>query len=422
MPAPAIDRQPISVLMVGIGGYGHDYLQVLLDECSPSQVDLRAVVDPCPEKALLYETLKRMGIKIYPSLKDFYERGGSADLVVISSPLHFHIPDSLKALSQGSHVLCDKPLGTTVQDIDHLMRWRDQSDRQVMVGYQWSYSSAIQALKKDVGGGLWGKPVRFKTLCFWPRDFAYYQRNNWAGKIRDKNGRWILDSPAGNAMAHFLHNLFYILGEKLETSAFPAQVTAELYRVYPIENYDSIACRVLTSSDCELLFYASHAVPQDLGPMFSLEFTQAEVTYGEDVRDIIARDRQGPKKTYGSPDAGHPFKKLFESLKIVAGEKTVICGPEAARPQTLCMNGIQDSVEEITTLPKKLRQEETASGRIWVNDLARVFYQCYQKGILPSEAGVTWARRGRSLDLTGYRFFPGGIIPKNKGNKKNEIT
>ena len=131
MPAHALDRKPISILLVGIGGYGHAYLQVLLDECSPSQVDLRSVVDPCPEKAPLHEALKGRGIKIYPSLKDFYKMGGSADLVVISSPLHFHIPNSLVALSQGSHVLCDKPLGTTVQDIDHLMRRRDQSDRKV---------------------------------------------------------------------------------------------------------------------------------------------------------------------------------------------------------------------------------------------------------------------------------------------------
>ena len=83
---------------------------------------------------------------------------------------------------------------------------------------------------------------------------------------------------------------------------------------------------------------------------------------------------------------------------------------------------IQDSVAEIVTIPKNFQQEDTAAGRIWVNDLAKVFYKCYQKGVLPSEAGVPWARCGRLIDLTQYRYFPGGIIPKNKGNQKNEIT
>jgi len=43
-----------------------------------------------------------------------------------------------------------------------------------------------------------------KTLCFWQRDENYYRRSGWAGKIKDKKGNWILDSPANNAMAHFL--------------------------------------------------------------------------------------------------------------------------------------------------------------------------------------------------------------------------
>jgi len=44
-----------------------------------------------------------------------------------------------------------------------------------MIGYQWSYSEGIQSLKKDILSGLFGKPIRMKSLCLWPRDFAYLQ-------------------------------------------------------------------------------------------------------------------------------------------------------------------------------------------------------------------------------------------------------
>lgn len=216
-------------------------------------------------------------------------------------------------------------------------------------------------------------------------------------------------------MAHFLHNLFYVLGERIDRSAQPAEVTAELYRACSIENFDSVACRVFTEKGTELLFYASHAVPEDRGPMFSFEFEQATVTYGEFSDDIIARDYGGQEKHYGSPEADHPFLKLFEAVSAVRKSKLILCGPEAARSQTLCVNGIQESVPEIMTFPESMAQQEGKKGKRWVKGLAEAFYDCYQKGILPSEADFSWARRGRQVDLGNYQFFPGGSPPKSQG-------
>ena len=38
----------------------------------------------------------------------------------------------------------------------------------VAIGYQWSFSDAIQKLKADVIAGIFGKPRRLKTLVLWP--------------------------------------------------------------------------------------------------------------------------------------------------------------------------------------------------------------------------------------------------------------
>ena len=128
-----------------------------------------------------------------------------------------------------------------------------------MIGYQWSFSKAIQSLKNDIIKGLFGKPIRLKTLALWPRDDEYYGRNNWAGRIKENQGKWVLDSPMNNAVAHYLHNMFYVLGFEVDSSAVPKQVIAECYRANPIENYDTAVCRILTTDDVEILFYASHA-------------------------------------------------------------------------------------------------------------------------------------------------------------------
>ncbi len=396
------------MVLVGTSGMGFFYLKTLLEEFSPEALELKAAVDPFPERSDLFSELKSRGIPVYDSLSDFYQRGQRAELVVISSPIHYHVPQSCEALRFGSHVLCEKPLGATVQEADRLIQSRDEAGCWVMIGYQWSYSEAIQVLKRDIRQGNFGKPIRLKTLCLWPRDKTYYQRSSWAGRKKDEAGNWILDSPANNAMAHFLHNLFYVLGERVDSSASPAEVSAELYRAYPIENFDSAACRAMTEEGTELLFYASHAVFQEKGPMFSFEFEKATVTYGETSDDIVAVGLDGKEKHYGSPDAEHPLRKLFEAVASARESKLIVCGPEASRPQTLCINGIQESVPEIGSFPDSMIQRE--GERCGVEGLAEALYDCYQKGALPSEAKLDWARCGKRIDLHNYRFFPGGTF------------
>ncbi len=397
--------KPVKVVMVGIAGYGFYYLKTLLEKCSPEEVEIVGGVEPYPDKAEISDELKTRGIPVFSSLEEFYDKGREAELVVVASPLHFHVPQSILALQHGSHVLCDKPVGVTVQEVDRLIAQKDTANKEVLVGFQWSYSQAIQALKSDIRKGIWGKPRRLKTLCFWPRDLAYYQRNSWAGKIRDSKGHWILDSPAHNAMAHFLHNLLYLLGDRPETSAVPAKIKAEAYRAFPIDNYDTTACRIWTGEGTELLFYASHAVSRDWGPMFLLDFEEATISFGETGQEIIARDLRGGEKRYGSPEDDDQFKKLFDAIQVVQGRREVVCGPEASRSQVVCVNGIQDSVGTITDLPPVLVQR-SAEGRIVAQAVEQSLTICYQRGVLPSESNQSWAQAGENIDLSDYVHFP----------------
>jgi len=403
-------KKPVSVCLVGIGGMGQSYLKALLNEFSPREVRISAVIEPSPKNLIDEFDLEKRGIPVLSNLQTFYRSVEPADLVVICSPIHHHVPQACEALKNGSCVLCEKPIGATIQEAQHLIRTKDSFHRRVMIGYQWSYSRAIQSLKRHVLSGRFGKPIRLKTLCLWPRLKAYYQRNDWAGKIKVKD-RWVLDSPANNAMAHFLHNLFYILGERADRSAMPREVIAELYRVYPIENYDTSACRIYTKEGFELLYYASHAVSANKGPMFSFEFEDATVTYGESIDEAVAKDRKGNERFYGDPESEHPLRKLFEAVAAVQESKPILCGPEAALAQTICMNGMQESAPEIKTFPESLIHRDNDEKRWFAKGLDQSLYECYVKGILPSEAKLSWACAGEHVRLENYRYFPGGAPP-----------
>lgn len=396
--------RPVRIVMVGISGYGSHYLRTLLDNCSSEEAELVGAVDPFPEHAVITPELEAGGVPLFRSLEEFY-KGSRAELAVISSPPHFHVSQSLEALEHGNSVLCDKPVGVTVQEVDRLIEQKNKAGKEVLVGFQWSYSRAIQSLKADILQGRWGKPRRLKTLCFWPRDLDYYRRNDWAGRVRNPQGAWILDSPAHNAMAHFLHNLLYLLGSRTDTSAIPVKIKAEAYRTFPIENYDTAACRIWTEDGAELLFYASHASSRDWGPMFFLDFEEASICFGETGREIVAKDLRGVEVSYGSPDDDDQFQKLFDAIAVVQGKGDVVCGPEASRSQVLCVNGIQESVGEITELPPVL-VERSAEGKVVSKAVEQALTICYQRGVLPSEANQSWARGGETIDLSRYSHFP----------------
>jgi predicted dehydrogenase len=385
---------------------GAVYLQALLENREKGTFRLVGVVDPFPERCPHLDFLQSSKIPIYRTLEDFYSRLTS-DLAIISSPIHFHCDQTCLALGRGSDVLCEKPPAATVQEVRRMLDARVAARRRVAVGYQWSFSAAIQSLKNDIIAGEFGRARRLRCLYLWPRDEAYYRRNDWAGKRQDAQGRWILDSPANNAMAHDLHNMFYILGRTKGASEKPVRVEAELYRANDIENFDTAALRCVTERGVEILFYVSHAAALDLGPVFFYEFERGTVTVRGRDTDIRADFWDGGSRNYGCPDSER-LKKLWDMIDTAGTNAPPACGLEASLSHTLCLNGAQDSTPIIQEFPPSLLKVQGEPGKrmISVEGLTEVLFECYELSRLPSELGVPWSQQGKIIDLSNYENFP----------------
>jgi predicted dehydrogenase len=400
-------KRPVRLVVVGMGGMGSVYLASLLEEMDKGSFELAGTVDPDPRRCPQKETLRELGIPHFSTLEEFYSRS-RADLAVIASPIHFHSEQTRLALSRGSHVLCEKPAAATVQEVRRMQAAEEAARKWVAVGFQWSFSPAIQSLKSDIRKGLLGRPLRLKCLYLWPRNEAYYSRNNWAGRLRDEEGRWILDSPVHNAMAHDLHNMLYILGGERESAARPVRIEAELYRAHDIENFDTAAIRCFTDAGAEVLFFVSHVAGFDTGPVFSYKFERGKVKGAGREADIIAflgTDR----KNYGPPGS-EPLRKMWEAIDSVASRKLPACGLKASFGQVLAVNGAQDSQPDIRVFPPRIvsTRGEPGDRELIVEGLADVLRACFEKNRLPSELGIAWSRKGRAVDLSEYDCFPGG--------------
>jgi predicted dehydrogenase len=367
----------MNTILVGIGGYGHYYLDYLLGE-ENTQFELVGAVDPLPERSGKVEALSEHGVPVFASL-DACLAGAASELVIVASPIQFHAEHMCTALAHGCHVLCEKPLCGSRGDIARMRSAEQESGRHVAIGYQWSFSDAIQALKADLLEGVLGAPRRFRTMTLWPRSHAYYARNSWAGKVQDAEGRWVLDSPVNNATAHYLHNMLYLLGPDVERSATPAQVNARLYRANEIENFDTAVMRVETTDGVEVLFYSTHASRTQRGPEFILECEHATVTLTWH-EDIIATFAAGAAKSYGNPDHGR-YRKLMCTAEAIAAGRPSICGIAAAANHTECVVRLHDDCEIEPFDARRIHVDERDGTQwTWVEGLDEEMVAAYEEG------------------------------------------
>lgn len=382
-----------TILLVGIGGYGNLYVNHILDHGEEQGAVIAGVVDPYPEGCRRYEEIVQAGIPIYPAMEEFY-KFNKADLAIISTPIHFHSKHVCTALSNGSHVLCEKPISATPGEAQKMIEMQKATDLMVGVGYQWSFSKTMRQLKNDIQQGLFGKPILLKTIVLWPRDKKYFARG-WAGKMTDGKGNIIRDSVANNATAHYLHNMFFVLGKKEGESAVPDKVEAELYRANNIENFDTAAVRIITKCGTELLYYCTHAVNQTKGPTFEYEFENATVYYGiqEDKKEVYAHFKDGKVKKYGDP-LEDEMGKLWTMIDAIHGNSNIPCTLETALSHTLCIDAMHKSVPEIPDFPESVRRYDEEMEVVWIDGLFEILNYCYKNGTLPSKNGVEWASKG----------------------------
>jgi predicted dehydrogenase len=79
------------------------------------------------------------------------------DAVSIAVPSALHAEAALSALAAGVHVLIEKPIASTINEAEEIIRQSRFSNRQVMVGHIVRFNPAMQALKQKLDQGDLGR-------------------------------------------------------------------------------------------------------------------------------------------------------------------------------------------------------------------------------------------------------------------------
>lgn len=393
--------------LVGLGGYGgyvgRYLIERLADESKPLR--LAAVYDPAPQQyPELVTAMTGWGVKVCGT---YAELLASVHSLWLPVPIDLHRSYTEQALAAGKPVLCEKPAAGCVQDIDGMIRARDAAGLPVAIGFQDIYAESTQSLKQQIVDGAFGRIAAATLHAQWPRNSAYYERP-WAGKLQ-RNGVWILDSPANNALAHFIHLALFLLGPTKGENARPVTVEAELYRVNPIENYDTCCLRVTIETGQQILICLTHASAEAQEPILQLDGATGDrvvYDYGRKVAFVKWGGMEVPMtltpNTYEETLSG--FEALLENRP----------GPHAslemARTHGVVISGASQAAAVHTVEPPHRMETAKEDGTVLrhIPRIGELFKQAVsRRKMLHELALVPWTRPAGRIDVRKYAEFLG---------------
>jgi len=392
------------VVLVGIGGYGVFVTKDLLKDYGHNGVTVAGIVDPFAGVSPCIDRITELNIPVFNNLDDFYDKS-SAQLAVLSTPIQFHAAQSIIAMEHGSDVLCEKPIAATLVQAYAMQKVQRQTGTNLSIGYQWSYCQPIAQLKQDILNNKYGKPVHLKTIISWPRNAQYFARS-WAGKIKNQDG-YVLDSIAMNAAAHYLHNMFFVLGDKPETSAQPQRMKVSVCRANKIENYDTAALDVILKDGVHLQYLATHAAQRNINPSIHYQFEKGYVILdtlsGND--HLIGHFDDGTTVDYGDPQTDITYK-VWYAIDICRGKKKPVCTIESALPHLRCINAISQFTP-IRLFDERLIGFDGKEQLTYVKGLDDLLLHCYSGNKMPWELEQSAVFAPTEIDMTDYHEFEG---------------
>ncbi|MDV3429577.1 MAG: Gfo/Idh/MocA family oxidoreductase [Bacillota bacterium] len=129
------------------------------------------------------------------------------DIVCICTPSGLHAEYGIKCAQAKKHVICEKPIETTIEKAESLIKACEQEGVKLSVISQHRFDKCIVELKRAIDAGELGKLCFGESFTKWYRSREYYESSKW-------RGTWKLDGGGAliNQSIHYIDLLQYLLG------------------------------------------------------------------------------------------------------------------------------------------------------------------------------------------------------------------
>lgn len=348
--SPIVSR-PIRVALVGCGRISRNHFDAIREN---KELELVGVCDVLSERA--EKAGRDEGV---PAFVDF-ERMLAAcesDAVVICTPSGLHPRHGIMAARAGRHVISEKPMATRLADADDLVRVCDEVGVHLFVVKQNRLNPSVQALKRAIEKGRFGRVYMANTTVRWSRPQDYYDQAKW-------RGTWEFDGGAFmNQASHYVDMLQWLIGPVESVMA----CTATLARKIEAEDSGAAVLR-FRSGAIGVIEVTMLTFPRNLegsvavlgergtvkigGTAMNRIETWDFAEYDDDDREIeVLKLTPNPTSIYG---AGH--RPYYENVvRALRGEAAAGTDGRDGRKSLELILGIYESAKSGQAVPLPLR-------------------------------------------------------------------
>ncbi len=155
---PAKAKDGVGFAIVGLGRLSVSQLLPAFRKTRNAR--LAALVSGHPEKAHRIAEEHRLRPRSVYTYADFDRIVADPDIevVYIVLPNFLHAEYTIRALKAGKHVLCEKPMATTIGDAERMIAAARQANRHLMIAYRCHYEPLNLAAMRLLRSGKLGKP------------------------------------------------------------------------------------------------------------------------------------------------------------------------------------------------------------------------------------------------------------------------
>lgn len=188
--------------IVGCGKVAHLHAQGLQNLKGS---DFRAVFSRTLSKANDFG--KQYDVKGYDDITAMVKEE-NLDLVIICTPHPNHLEPTQEAFKAGAHVLVEKPLASSLEDCDIMIKVAKSHGKKLGVISQRRFYEPVMRVKKAIDAGKIGQPVLGTVNMLGWRDENYYKSDPWRGSWKHEGGGVLV-----NQAPHQLDVLQWFMGD-----------------------------------------------------------------------------------------------------------------------------------------------------------------------------------------------------------------
>ena len=267
----------IKVGLIGCGKIGQ--VRHLPEYAANQDCVITALYDINLERAK--ELAVKYGAVAYESVEALL--ASDVDAVSVCSSNTSHAEITIAALKAGKHVLCEKPMATTLEDSEAMVSAAKDAGKRLMIGQNQRLAGAHKKAKELIDAGVIGKVLTFKTA------FCHGGPETWS--VDPGLGTWFFDKKraAMGAMAdlgvHKTDLIQYLTGQTIvEVSAMLSVLDKKFADGSPI-----------TVDDNAFVIYK-----MDGGAMGTM--TVSWTDYGKEDNSTVIWGTEGVLRIYDHPE------------------------------------------------------------------------------------------------------------------------